>query len=113
MLSWIILMTGGAPAGEGGSGGSPLTMLVAFALIFAIFYLLIIRPQQKRQREHQKMLEAVGNGDRIITSGGLIGNIVGTKEADGVQVLVLKIADNTKVEVSRAHVHQVLVKSRG
>ena len=112
MIGLMILMTGG-PAPEGGrGGGSPLPMLFFFAPIFLIFYGLIIRPQQKRQKEHQKMLESVQNGDRIMTSGGLIGNVVGTKEVDGAQILVLKIAENTKVEVSRGHVAQVLVKSR-
>lgn len=111
MLSWIILMTG-TSGGEGGQGGNPLTMLVPFVLIFLIFYLLIIRPQQKRQKEHRRMLESVQNGDRVMTTGGLIGNIVGIKEVDGTRILVLKIAENTKVEVSRGHIQQVILKSR-
>ncbi len=111
MLIPMPLMTG-APPPEGGQGGSPFPMLLAFALIFLIFYMLIIRPQQKRQKEHQKMLDAVQNGDRVMTSGGLIGNVVGTKEIDGAQILVLKIAENTKVEVSRGHIQQVLAKNR-
>lgn len=103
----LIWMTGGGGEGQGGSW-SPLLLLV---LMFAVFYFLIIRPQQKRQRENQKMLASVDNGDRVLTSGGLIGNVVGTKEADGVAILVLKIADNTKVEVSRSHVQQILEKN--
>ncbi|MBD3235512.1 MAG: preprotein translocase subunit YajC [Candidatus Eisenbacteria bacterium] len=101
-------MTGGGAEGQGGSW-SPLILLV---LMFAVFYFLIIRPQQKRQRQHQKMLAAVDNGDRVLTSGGLIGNVVGTKEVEGVAILVLKIAENTKVEVSRTHIQQVLEKNR-
>jgi preprotein translocase subunit YajC len=111
MFGLIVWMTGGAPGGEG-QQGSPLTMLLFFGAIFVIFYLLIIRPQQKRQRDHREMLENVQTGDRVVTTGGLIGNVVGTKEADGVQILVLKIADNTKVEVARGNVQQVLVKQR-
>jgi preprotein translocase subunit YajC len=111
MLTWFILMTG-SPSGDGGGQGNPLTLLLPFALIFAIFYLLIIRPQQKRQKEHQKMLDAVQNGDRVLTTGGIIGNVVGTKEEDGLLILVVKIADNTKVEVARGHVQQVLRKNR-
>ena len=110
MTNLLMWMTGGAPA-EGGGQGSSAMMLLSFAAIFLIFYLLIIRPQQKRQKAHQKMLNDVQNGDRIMTTGGLIGNIVGTKEADGSQILVLKIAENTKVEVSRGHVQQVLLKN--
>lgn len=108
MLACWMLMAGGT----GGQGQSnPLSMLLFFALIFIVFYLLIIRPQQRRQREHQKMLESVSNGDRVLTAGGLIGSVVGTKEADGVPILVLKIAENIKVEVSRHHVQQILEKS--
>ncbi|MCK4304268.1 MAG: preprotein translocase subunit YajC [Candidatus Eisenbacteria sp.] len=111
MLNWIILMSG-APPGEGGQQGNPLTMLVPFVLIFVIFYLLIIRPQQKRQKSHQQMLDSVKNGDRVITTGGLIGNVVGIKEEDGVKVLVLKIAEDTKVEISRGHLQQIILKNR-
>ena len=111
MLVLLTWMSGGGGAG-GEGGGNPLTMLLPFVLIFLIFYLLILRPQQKQQRKHQEMLGNVQAGDRVLTSGGLIGNVVGTKELDGVQILVLKIADNTKVEVSRSHVQQVLQKQR-
>jgi preprotein translocase subunit YajC len=111
MLFGMMLMTGGGSGGGEGQG-SPLTMLLPFVLIFVVFYLLIIRPQQKKQREHQKMLGSVQNGDRVLTSGGLIGNVVGTKEVNGIPILVLKIAENTKVEVSRSHVHQILEKNR-
>ena len=108
MLSMMMLMTGGG----GEQQGSPFTMLLFFAMIFVVFYLLIIRPQRKRQQEHQKMLESVQTGDRVLTSGGLLGNVVGTKEVDGIPVIVVKIADNTKVEVSRSHVQQILEKNR-
>jgi preprotein translocase subunit YajC len=108
-LAWSLPWSASPPPG-GAQGSSPLPMLLMFGLIFVIFYLLIIRPQQKRQREHQKMLDDVQNGDRIMTAGGLIGQVVGTKEADGVRILVLKIAENTKVEVSRGHIAQVIQK---
>ena len=87
-------------------------MLLMFVLIFLIFYLLIIRPQQKRQREHQRMLLEIKTGDRVMTAGGLIGNVVGIKDEDGFSILVLKIGENTKVEVSRTHVQQVVLKQR-
>ncbi|MFH1144862.1 MAG: preprotein translocase subunit YajC [Candidatus Eisenbacteria bacterium] len=111
MLSMIVWMGGGGAAGGEGQG-NPLTMLLMFVLIFLIFYLLIIRPQQKRQREHQRMLGDIKNGDRVVTAGGLIGNVVGTKDEEGVAIIVIKIAENTKVEVSRSHVQQVLLKQR-
>jgi len=110
MLASFILMTG-APA-EGGQQGNPLMTIGFFALIFMVFFFLIIRPQQKKQKEHQKMLQSVQNGDRIMTTGGLIGNIMGTKEEEGLDILVLKIAENTKVEVSRTSVAHVITKNR-
>ena len=103
---------GAAPPPGGGQGGSPYMMFLMFGLIFVIYYLLIIRPQQKRQRQHQKMLDDLQNGDRVMTSGGLIGQVVGLKDADGTRVVVLKIAENTKVEVSRGHIQQVLQRQR-
>jgi len=110
MTPWTLPWSASPPAG--GQQGSPLPMLLMFGLIFVIFYVFIIRPQQKRQRDHQKMLDSVDTGDRVMTSGGLIGQVMGTKEADGVRILVLKIAENTKVEVSRGHIQQVIQKQR-
>ncbi len=110
MPLWMLLMTG-APA-EGGGGGNPLVMMLPMVAVFAIFYLLIIRPQQKRQREHQQMLAQIKNGDEVMTTGGIIGTVVGSKDLEGAQVLVIKIAENTKVEVARSHVQQVLAKNR-
>jgi len=91
-------MTGG---GEGG-GGSLITSLMPLALIFVIMYMLIIRPQQKKQKDHQRMIDALKKGDEIVTNGGVHGTIVGVKERD--QTLIVKIADNVKIEVSRSAV---------
>jgi len=79
------------------SGGMGRT-LIPFGLMFAVMYFLIIRPQQKRQKEHQAMLDAVQKGDHIITSGGLHGVVKDVRE----NTLLVKIAENTVVEVSRA-----------
>lgn len=79
---------------QGGTGG----MLVTFGLMFAVMYFLIIRPQQKRQKEHQAMLDAVKKGDRVITSGGLHGVVKDVRD----DTLLVKIAENTVVEISRA-----------
>jgi preprotein translocase subunit YajC len=111
MFAWMMWMAGGPATGQT-QQGNPLTMLLFFVAIFVIFYLLIIRPQQKRAREHRDMLENVRTGDRVLTAGGLIGNVVGTKDADGIQVVVLKVSEDTKVEVARANIQQVLVKQR-
>jgi preprotein translocase subunit YajC len=74
-----------------------LMMLV----IFAIFYFLMIRPQVKKQKEHQAMLSKLGKGDEIITRGGIIGKITGVTD-DG--VLVLELQEKVRVRVPRAYV---------
>jgi preprotein translocase subunit YajC len=96
-----------APQGEGGqSGGSPLSGLWMIALIFVIFYFLLIRPQQKKQKQHQKMIEAITKGDTVITSGGMYGTVVGVKD----NIVVLKIAENVKVEFAKGSISQVVSK---
>jgi preprotein translocase subunit YajC len=82
-----------AAPGGGGMGG----MLLTFGLMFAVMYFLIIRPQQKRQKEHQKMLDAVKKGDRVVTNGGLHGVVKDVRD----DTLLVKIAENTVVELSR------------
>jgi preprotein translocase subunit YajC len=86
-----------AQAAPGGSMGG---MLLTFGLMFAVMYFLIIRPQQKRQKEHQKMLDAVKKGDRIISNGGLHGVVKDLRE----DTLLVKVAENTVVELSRGAV---------
>ena len=95
----------GPSAGADGGGGFMGAML-PFLLMFLILYFLLIRPQQKRQKKHQVMLDELKNGDRVVTSGGLIGTVSGLK-AD---VVVVKIADNVKVEVQRGSISKVLGK---
>ena len=94
-----------APAGgEGGGGG--LMGLLPFVIIIVIFYLLLIRPQAKRQKETQRMLQSVQKGDKIVTSGGIHGDVVGVK--DGKNTLIVKIAENLKVELDRSSVGRKL-----
>ncbi len=89
------------PAPPGGSGaGSILIQLVPMVAIFAIFFFLLIRPQQKQRREREQMLTRLKKGDRIVTTGGLIGTIVGLGE----QTVTLKVADSVRVECLRSAV---------
>lgn len=94
--------------GSGGGGGSLLFTLLPFVLIFAIFYFLVIRPQAKRQRETVRMLDSLKQGDRVVTTGGLFGTVVGVKD----NVAVLKIADQVRVEVAKSAITAVVEKSR-
>ncbi len=85
-------------------GGQLLVTFVTFGLVFAIMYFLIIRPQSKRQKEQQRMQESLKKGDRVVTSGGVRGTIVGVKE----DAVLLKVDDNTKLEVVRSAISGVL-----
>jgi preprotein translocase subunit YajC len=99
-----------APAGQGGSGGGGGFLgFLPFILIIVIFYFLLIRPQAKRQKTLQKMLQSVKKGDEIVTSGGIYGQVVGVKGND--TVLIVKIDDNVKVELDRSSVGRILTPS--
>jgi len=102
MLPWL-LMAGSAPA-EGGAAPNPLISMAPFVLIFVLFYFLFIMPKQKEQKKHDLMLKALKKGDRVLTTGGLFGTVVGVKD----NVVVLKIAENVKAEFQLSSV-QVLV----
>lgn len=87
-------------------GGSTIGFILPMVLIFAIMYFLILRPQAKKQKQHQAMIESVQKGDRIVTAGGIHGTVAGVKEKE--QTLIVKIDDNVKVELSRTSVARKL-----
>jgi preprotein translocase subunit YajC len=93
----IAYAMGGAPGGGGPGGG--FTALVPLILMFGVFYVLLIRPQQKKQRELRDLLSSLKTGDQIVTSGGLYGTIIGFGEDNRVKV---KIADNVRVDIARS-----------
>ena len=84
-------------AADAGAGGA-LVQLLPFVLIFGIFYFLLILPQQKQRRKIQDMLASLKTGDRVLTSGGIYGTIVGFKDANVVQ---LQVASQIKLEIAR------------
>ena len=86
--------------------GSTLMALLPFILIFVVIWLFMIRPQSKKQKELQAMLASLQKGDKVVTIGGIHGSIVGFKESD--DTVILKIADNTKIEVSRSAIAKKL-----
>ncbi len=85
---------------------SPLYMLVWLGLMIAVFYVVLIRPQQRREKERRAMIERARTGDRIVFGGGLLGVVSNVKD----RTLIVKIADNVKVEVVKQSVSQVLEK---
>ena len=95
-------------AQSAGGAGAGLASFIPLILIFLIMWLLLIRPQQKKLKEHRAMVEALRRGDQVVTQGGLIGKITKVKE-DG--ELEVEIADGVKVRVLRHTVAQVLSKT--
>lgn len=93
----------GAGAGQGAAGFSSFVPLI---LMFVIFYFLLIRPQQKKAKEHREMISSIKRGDRIITSGGIHGRVTAVSEA----TMTVEIADKVRIKVSRGNV-SALVKS--
>lgn len=94
-----------APAQDTGAqgGGSMITSLLPLILIFVVFYFLLIRPQQKRAKEHKQMLENIKKGDKVITSGGIYGVV----ESVGTTTVKLKIAENVQVKFGKAYIAAV------
>jgi len=88
------------PQPGGGSSASGYTVFVPLVLMFLVFYFLLIRPQQKKTRQHQDMLKDLKVGDRVITTGGLHGTIA----AGGDHIVKLEIAEKVRVDVSRSHI---------
>ncbi len=92
-------------------GGGAMGFLLPMLLIFAIMYFLIFRPQMKKQKQHQAMVASLKKGDKIVTAGGIHGTIEGVKEKEG--VLIVKVADNVKIRLSRASVAKVVRDDNG
>jgi preprotein translocase subunit YajC len=91
---------GGAP--EGGAAG--FASFIPLILMFVIFYFLLIRPQQKRNKEHRGMIANLKKGDRILTTGGLHGRVTGLDET----ILTVVIADKVRVKISRGNVAGII-----
>ncbi len=95
----------GAPAGAGASSaGSMTTSLVTFALVIGIFYFLIIRPQNKKQKDTQAMINAMKKGDKVVTIGGIRGTVQSVKD----ETVIIKVDENTKLEFNKSAVSAVL-----
>lgn len=91
-----VIAMAGAPGG-GGQQGSILSTLLPLVVIFAIFYFLMIRPQQKQRKRHTEMLTALKKGDSVITRGGMMGTVYAIAE----NIITLEVADNVKIKFSR------------
>ncbi len=99
MTPSVALLMAGSPG-----GGSGMVFLVEMALIFAIFYFLLIRPQSKERERHKKMLASIGKGHEIMTNGGILGRVVHVED----DRLTVRTAENTRLHVHRSQIAQVL-----
>src|SRR5262245_50770471 len=93
------------------SGGGPsavMTQLLFFAAIFAIFYFLLIRPQQRQKKDREAMLTSVKKGDRVVTTSGMHGTVVGL----GDQTITLKVADSVKLDFDRSAVGRIVTATK-
>lgn len=94
----------GAAAPPGAAGG--LETILMMAVFFAIMYFMIIRPQQKRTKEHKQMLATLGKGDEVVTSGGILGKVTGIND----NFVELTITDNVSIKIQKQAVTSVMPK---
>ncbi|MGB0845406.1 MAG: preprotein translocase subunit YajC [Thiolinea sp.] len=92
--------------GAASPAGGGLEMILMMGVFFAIMYFMIIRPQQKRAKEHKAMLDALGKGDEVVTGGGVLGKISNI----GDNFVEIEVADNVKVKVQRQAIASVMPK---
>jgi preprotein translocase subunit YajC len=98
-MHWVI-----AANGAQGAQPNPLLGMLPFILIIPIFYFLLIRPQQKKQKQFQQMVSQIKKNDKVVTSGGIHGLVLAVKE----HTLTLKIADNVKIELDKSSIVRVV-----
>jgi preprotein translocase subunit YajC len=102
LLISVVLISGCVPAGGGepAAEGSQWTWIIFLVLIFAMFYFLMIRPQRKKQKEHQQLVEQLNRGDKVVTAGGIYGVIESTSEDS----IVIKVESGATMRVARGSV---------
>ena len=88
--------------------GKAIGQFIPLILIFVIFYFLLIRPQQKRIKEHKAMVEALTRGDNVVTAGGIVGKVVRIIDGDKAEI---QISDNVTIQVIKSTISQVLSKT--
>lgn len=102
----LLLAMGPQPDGQGGS--SMISTLIMFGSIFLIFYFMIIRPQQKRQKEREALLSAVQKGDKVITSSGIHGTVTSVDE----KTIIVLVAENVKLKFEKSAIATVTAQNK-
>jgi preprotein translocase subunit YajC len=106
-MNYLSIIAMAQPQGADGGQGSMFQPLIFMGIIFFIFYFMMIRPQQKRQKERQKLLNEMKKGDKVITAGGIHGKIVALED----RTVLIEISDNLKIKVEKASIGTVLKDS--
>jgi preprotein translocase subunit YajC len=106
MTTILTLLAMAPQPAPGAEGPGPVYYIGLMGLFMAIFYMVLIRPQRRREKERRDMIENVKKGDRVLFSGGIIGMITNVKE----KTFSIRVADNVKIEVSRGAVSHVVEK---
>jgi preprotein translocase subunit YajC len=104
-----IVLAQESPAPQPPGAGAFLTSLLPFILIFILFYVLLILPQQRRQKKHRAMLEALKKGDRVVTSSGILGTVMNISK----ETITLQVADNVKIRVLRDSISEMRKEEEG
>jgi len=99
-MNFLAYAMGGGTGGAGGQGGGLLGAFLPLILMFAIFYFLLIRPQQKKAKQHKLLLADLKKGDRVVSSGGLHGVVTGLTD----DVVTMEVAPKVRVKVSRGSI---------
>lgn len=102
----MLISTAYAQAGGGAAPGFDLISLLPLVLIFVVFYFLLIRPQQKKMKAHREMVAAIKRGDKVLTSGGIIGTVVKVEDNE----LLVEIAKDVRVRVARGMISDLMGK---
>jgi len=97
---------GTPPGGAAGGGQSAISSLIPLVLMFAIFYFLLIRPQQKKAKEHKALIEALKKGDQVVTAGGIHGKVNAVEDT----VVILEIANGVNIKVNKGHIASITQK---
>ena len=110
LMLWTMVWaqdTGGAPSAAPPGPGGMFTSFLPFILIFVIFYFLLILPQQRKQKKHRAMLEALKKGDRVLTTGGVMGTVAALNK----DVVTVQVADNVRIKVRREYIAELQTES--
>lgn len=105
-MSFFIPSAHAQGTGAGFGGDSSMGSLIMIAAIFALMYFMLIRPQRKRQKEHQEIIANISKGDEVITTGGILGKVIKVDE----NYMVLEVSGSVEIKFQKQSVHAVLPK---